>query len=228
MSKLKSDTNWMSLSDMMTGLMLVFLFIAIIAINDVRSIAQEYQDTRVQIYNDLVEVFDGYKEEWSMEIDEKTLSIRFTNPDLLFRFDSDVIRPAYRSILDEFIPKYLTIINMPQYRELISEIRIEGHTSQDRPNDVNYYMYNIDLSQRRANAVLKYMIEHESFLGLPSKERSHIQFWITANGLGYNRALDKEGDLFFKTNQEQDRDRSRRVEFRILTDSEILLENIIK
>lgn len=226
MTKKNDSANWISLSDMMTGLMLIFLFIAIVAISDVRSIAQEYQDTRGQIYQDLETAFNSDKENWSMELDEDTLSIRFTNPDLLFSFDSASLRQEYKRILDEFIPKYLGVITKPEYQDDISEIRIEGHTSQERLDTNYYFMYNINLSQERSNSVLDYILNSDAFNSISPEDQDQVKFWITANGLGYSRALDEDGKLVFNTEQNQDREQSRRVEFRILTNSEDLLKEI--
>ncbi|MEX1087338.1 MAG: hypothetical protein WEC58_02320, partial [Candidatus Paceibacterota bacterium] len=149
-------TNWISLSDMMTGLMLVFLLIAVLSIAQVvakeeerQELLNEYDLSKEEIYNDLEDTFGDKKEEWGIEI-SRDLSIKFQNPDVLFGYLSSDISSEFETILEEFIPSYLKIINKEKYQDKIKEVRVEGHTA-----DWNDYMFTVKLSQERANAVLR-------------------------------------------------------------------------
>jgi len=137
-------TNWISLSDMMTGLMLVFLLIAVLSISQVVIKEQERQDllneydlSKEKIYSDLEDTFGDKKEDWGIEI-SRDLSIKFQNPDVLFDYLSADISPKFNVILNDFIPLYLEIINKEEYQNKIKEVRIEGHTA-----DWSDYMYTI-------------------------------------------------------------------------------------
>ena len=53
----KEEDHWLSLSDLMAGLMIVFLFISIVLMRDallerdkIKEIASAYQDNKVNIY----------------------------------------------------------------------------------------------------------------------------------------------------------------------------------
>lgn len=224
---------WMSLSDMMTGLMLIFLFIAIVSIDDVKEqqrnqneIVEEYQNTKIKIFEDLNETFKDDFKRWGITL-SNNLTISFTNPDLLFGFDSSELRPEYENILDDFIPKYLTVINKQEYAEAIREVRIEGYSSLEGRDSINSFMYNISLSQDRSNSVLSYILGSDYFQSLSLDDSEKIKFWLSANGLGYSRVLDANGELVFFSKKEQNPQKSRRVEFRILTNSDELIEKIV-
>lgn len=233
MKKNNESSIWISMSDMMTGLMLIFLFISIISIVDVRQkekqkneIVENYKNTKVKIYNDLKDVFKDDFDNWGISL-SKDLTISFVNPDLLFEFDSYKVKDKYKNILSSFIPKYFDIINKPEYKDAIQEVRIEGYTSSEREYDINSYMYNIDLSQKRSNSVLSYILKSKYFNNLKKEDKEKIRFWFSANGLGYSRVVDKSGELVYFSKKQQDRKKSRRVEFRILTNSEGLIDKII-
>jgi len=220
-------TNWISLSDMMTGLMLVFLLIAVLSISQVVVREQERQDlldeydlSKEEIYSDLEDTFGEKKTEWGIEID-RDLSIKFQNPDVLFGYLSADISPEFSLILEEFIPLYLGIINKEKYQDKIKEVRVEGHTA-----DWDDYMFTVKLSQERANAVLSNILNNSYYNNLDVKTKDKIKFWFTANGLGNGRTLDKEGEFTYYSNKDIGTN-SRRVEFRIVTTSDELIEEII-
>lgn len=57
---MQTSREWISISDMMTGLMMVFLFIAVLFMNEVRKeqksikdIVDSYQNIQQQLYKDL-------------------------------------------------------------------------------------------------------------------------------------------------------------------------------
>lgn len=221
MSKHGSDeSHWVSLSDMMTSLMMVFLFIAILFMYQMQKQLTDFQDSKQAIYHELQTQFEPKFTEWDMELD-KDLTIKFNNPDVLFDQYSSDITPLFSDILAEFVPKYLAIISKEEYKETIAEVRIEGHTALD-----DNYMYTISLSQDRANAVLGYILSSGYYQSLPQKTQEELRFWITANGLGSGRMLDNNGDYVFQTEKSVDK-RSRRVEFKIVTRSEELIEEVI-
>jgi len=227
----RQTSNWISLSDMMTGLMLIFLLIAVLTISQVvaqenerQQMITEYDLSKEEIYADLEEAFGGKKDEWGIDI-ARDLSIKFQNPDLLFDTDDSNLKENYKQILDDFIPKYLAIVNKEEYKNRIREVRIEGHTAEVSPTNPTY-MITIALSQNRANSVLAYTLENEYFLSLSEQDKNKLLFWFTANGLGKGRTLDVNGEYTFESGQSIS-PTSRRVEFRIVTTSEKLIEEII-
>ena len=68
------NNSWMSFSDLMTGLMVIFMFVAISYILEVQKAEQQrqkvvtdFQDSKSAIYKDLRSAFDEEKKEWEME-----------------------------------------------------------------------------------------------------------------------------------------------------------------
>lgn len=223
---------WMSVSDLMTGLMIIFLFVAVaymIQVKDSESVLREYIETKQHLHQKLVNEFKGDTAEWKMVVG-RDLSMKFKEPEVLFAQGSGEIKPKFMQILDEFIPRYLNILLTDTFKNRIIEIRIEGHTDDLRM--VKYgkdpYLSNVLLSQERAYNVLKYIREMPSFSQYTAEQRNLLDFWFTANGLSFGKALDANERYAAETKDTIDRAKSRRVEFRIVTKGEELLENFVK
>ncbi len=230
------DSNWMSFSDIMTGLMVIFMFISISYIVEVQKkqqerdiIFEEFKATKEQLYAELEKEFKDDFKNWEVLLD-KDLSIKFTNPDVLFISGSSNIRPYFAQILDEFLPRYFIILLQPKYSDKIAEVRIEGHTDTvPAPQfDSDPYIGNVILSQLRSAAVLKYFRDMPYYAQLTETAEQQLQFWITANGLSYGRTLDSNKELTAISNNPINKELSRRVEFRIVTTSENLVEQVLK
>ena len=202
--------EWAPISDLMAGLMLIFMFIAIIYI---RTVANEQETNREEcdkIYYVLKAEFGADFEKWNVEL-LKDLTVRFRNPDILFESEDDSIRLEFKHILRDFFPRYMDIVRADEYRDDIREIRIEGHTSSiwvGARDENESYFKNMGLSQRRTHATLRFV------LGLPESGR-YVEWakkFITANGLSSSQ-------LISTPDGEEDMERSRRVEFRLVTAS---------
>ena len=83
-----NESNWRSFSDIMTGLMVIFMFIAISYINEVEKkqkqrdiIFEEFKATKEELFSELENSFKDDFNEWEVELD-KDLSIKFTNPEV--------------------------------------------------------------------------------------------------------------------------------------------------
>lgn len=223
---------WLSVSDLMTGLMVIFLFVAIAYISRVdknTEVLTEYIDARKSLHDKLIDKFKTDTARWEMTIG-RDLSLRFTNPNVLFQTGSWDLTPAFRGILDEFLPKYFDILLTDSMKNNISEIRIEGHTDPTPyPTlDPDPYIANVILSQRRSLSVLKYFRSMPVFQEYTEEEKRMLEYWFTANGLSYGRTLDKDNQLTHDSGQPVDYDKSRRVEFRIITTSEEMIEDFVR
>jgi outer membrane protein OmpA-like peptidoglycan-associated protein len=234
--KESSDNNWISFSDIMTVLMIIFLFISISYMMQVKKeqaqrdeIFEEFRATKEELYNELNTVFKDDFQKWDVKLD-KDLSIKFTNPDVLFQSGKTNIRPYFSEILNKFLPKYFDIILQEKYKDKISEIRVEGHTDNvPAPQyDKDPYIANTLLSQERSAEVIKHFREMDYFKDLSSKEIILIEYLLTANGLSYGRTVDDNGRLTINSNQPINNQKSRRVEFRIITTSDKLIDKVLK
>lgn len=222
---------WMSVSDLMTGLMIIFLFVAVaymIQVQDNQSVLTDYVETKQHLHERLVNEFKGDTAKWKMVVG-KDLSMKFKEPEVLFALGSGEIKPKFTEILDEFIPRYLNILLTDTLRDRIQEIRIEGHTDDLRM--VKYgkdpYLSNVLLSQERAYNVLKYIREMDSFEKYTPEQKKLLDYWFTANGLSYGKALDANEKYAALSGDTIDKEKSRRVEFRIVTTGEEVLENFV-
>jgi len=170
-------------------------------------IAAEYVNSKAALDKALHAEFDKDLKKWRAEIDNG--SIRFLEPDILFDTNSAEIKMPFRKILDDFFPRYLDILTADKFREEIEEVRIEGHTStewRDAADDEDRYLKNAELSQRRAFSVL----DHCYSLPVSRKQHPWLTKCLRANGLSFASPVkNKEGVI--------DPERSRRVEFRVIT-----------
>lgn len=213
------------MADMMTGLMLVFLLIAILFISQTQGRVQQYRAVKADILQELRSAFQEKEDEWQIEIKDD-LTIVFNNPKTLFEQDSAIITAAYKEILNEFIPIYVRIINQDKYRGRVTEVRIEGHTADFSPT-YDTYIDTVELSQDRAREILRYIRSNQYYVSLDEGSKKKLEFWFTANGYGLGRALDSAGELvYFSKRYDDISSNSRRVEFRIVTDSETLVDEI--
>lgn len=223
----------MSVSDLMTGLMVIFLFLAVaymIRVKDNRRVIDKYVEIKQDLHNKLVNEFKGDTADWKMVVG-RDLSMKFKEPEVLFALGSDELQPRFKDILDKFIPKYLGILlEDKELRKNIQEIRIEGHT--DTLRMVKYgkdpYLSNVMLSQKRAYNVLEYIRNMDTIANYSDEKKKLLDYWFTANGLSYGKTLDANGELTIKSGKPVDMEASRRVEFRIITIGDEVLEEFVK
>lgn len=221
----EAESHWVSVSDLMSGLMMVFLFIsialmrhALIERDKIKSVAVAYQNNQVAIYNALVNEFEKDLKRWNAEIDRDTLSFDFKSPDILFGLGSAQLKPEFRILLADFFPRYLAILS--RFKDSINEVRIEGHTSSlwstGTSNDEAYYR-NMELSQARTRSVLLYI----QSLKEVATERGWVRSNIAAVGLSSSRPILKDDGT-------EDAEGSRRVTFRVITNAETQIRRIIQ
>ncbi len=228
---INEEDQWISLSDLMTGLMLIFMLIAIAYMVKVESqavkvkeqtakvkqVSQLYDEVRQEIYDDLMREFGKDLPVWDAEI-TRDLSFRFKNPNILFDTGKDVLKPQFQDILRDFFPRYVKIITAPKYEGTIQEVRIEGHTSSLWSTSVSpdeAYYKNMELSQSRTRTALRFVLD----LPQVGAEKDWLRKHVTANGLSSSHPiLDKRG--------QEDTERSQRVEFHIRTDADAWISTI--
>jgi outer membrane protein OmpA-like peptidoglycan-associated protein len=225
----ESDDQWVSISDMMSGLMVIFLFIAIsymIHISNekerIEEVAVVYNRLRTDLYEELNDEFRQDFARWNAEIHEQDLSIRFRGIEVLFAQGRDDVRPEFKSILNDFFPRYIEILRKPKFLEDISEIRIEGHTSSEWITGLGAeaaYIRNMELSQSRTRKVLEHVLL-QSEIGQDDDTKAWVRQYLTANGLSSSKLIMHESGT-------EDIEASRRVEFRVRTNAEKRIVEII-
>ena len=161
------NTVWLSNSDLMAGLMIIFLFIAVGFIREKAPDVYGEQDFIVQYLNNLEEnkkkinerldkeFSDEEKLKWNMEIIYDENIVRFNTPEIMFDQSSGQIKDMFKEIINEFFPRYINILI--DFKSLVKEVRIEGHTSSEwgNLNKEDAFLKNLVLSQERTASVIK-------------------------------------------------------------------------
>jgi len=231
----RESSNWMSLSDMMTGLMIIFLFIAIAYMADQKRQTQKFKEYAV-LQNELYQDLQGALEEIDEVELKPDLSIVISDENTTFTFGGDDLSPEFEATLDTFYEAYLDVLFDDKYRAFISEVRIEGHTDKARykkAESKDRFISNVELSQDRARHVLEYLWSSKRIQTTSSELIEILEYWFTANGLSYGRMVNSEGKLIHRLGNTEtklipDNDASRRVEFRIVTNAANLIDEYNK
>jgi outer membrane protein OmpA-like peptidoglycan-associated protein len=218
------SVEWLGVSDLMAGLMMVFLFIAVSYMRPIlktqeaiESTVTAWNETELDILEALKQEFEEQLPKWDAEL-QKDLTVRFRAPNVLFDTGKATLKPRFKEILAEFFPRYLHVLS--EYRSSIVEVRIEGHTSSawhHAAGEEEAYFNNMELSQARTRSTLEYS------LGLPEvfEHREWARALITANGLSSSQPVKNEDGS-------ENEEASRRVEFRIRTNTKDRILEILR
>lgn len=207
--------HWLVVSDLMAGLMMVFLYVSITFMYQLQNTKQapnvqeninvELIETKSQsslIYDALVDEFAQDLNAWNAQIDRDSLSINFLSPELLFNNSATDPSSRFRRILSDFFPRYLAVLE--PFKDKLKEVRIEGHTStpwNKKTAKKEAYFKNMRLSQVRAREVLQYIYSI-------SPEIEWVKNHVVAIGLSSSQAVFVNGV--------EDTNLSRRVSFRAM------------
>lgn len=222
----ETEEYWIAASDLMSGLMMLFLLIAVMYLvvverknNEIERVVVLYEDLREELYADLLAEFDDDLALWGAELGED-LRFRFTNTKLLFEEGQSELKTEFQTILSDFFPRYSAILTSEEYRDDILELRIEGHTSSSwsfAADSDEAYMKNMELSQERTRTTLGFLFELDEV----AHEKNWLRERMTANGLSSSQLILRDDGI-------EDEQRSRRVEFVVVTDAETRLSTILE
>lgn len=216
---------WISYADLLAGLLMVFALMLLTAlyfyqgrVTDVRDLLE----TRQAIVDSLEQNL-GRTEAVTVVIDSTSGSVRFSG-EVLFNEDSDQLLPAGEKQLAAFAENYLPVLfGIDRFRESLRAIVIEGHT-----NTRGRYLYNLDLSQRRANNVLRFLLQQSE------QYTTELRQYATANGRSYADpvTLDSipgcEADSYDKVNPTcVDQVASRRIDIRFRLNNREVVQQIM-
>lgn len=217
------EDHWISLSDMMTSLMIVFLLISVIymiKVQDSVRVPQIYKETMQGLSKALNKEFEKDLKGWGAVID-KDLTIRFQQPDITFDRNSANLKLEFKKILDDFFPRYINIMMSNNFINNIEEIRIEGHTSSE-----GNYFKNMELSQDRSRTALEYIMSSAN-INLTLDQKDWLKKHFRAIGYSSAKPLNKDA-LTLQKEEQEDFEKSRRVEFRVRTNIEDKVAEIVE
>ncbi|MDO4698869.1 MAG: OmpA family protein [Pasteurellaceae bacterium] len=200
----------------------------------IRHIAEAYQNNQEAIHKALEQAFPQSllaENQLNAEIDGNTLTFIFKSSDSLFDNASANLKEDYKKALSIFFPKYIKAIT--PYKESIQEIRIEGHTSSEWgvfPKEIKYqsakerrlysYFENMKLSQARTNSVLQFVLSDLKAY-IPEDYHQWLTDHTAAVGLSFSKPI-------LNAQGKEDIERSRRVTFRIITNADIKIQEILQ
>lgn len=182
-------------------------------------VVKEYEETKSDLAQALQKEFSNNLKQWNAEI-LGDMTIRFDDPDVLFDTGSAVVKPAFKEILNDFIPRYIKLITSQKYSHSIKEIRIEGHTSKKwaaNTDEKTAFIKNMRLSQERAQSMLEYILS----LSTLTPYEKWMREYLTSSGFSSSKPI-------FDAHHAVDDERSQRVEFVIVTNAESKLDAISK
>jgi chemotaxis protein MotB len=138
----------------------------------------------------------------SIEIDPKTGSLRFSS-NILFTQGKAELKPSAKKELSRILGRYIDVLlNDPKMRRYVDLITIEGHTNSD-----GSYLYNLDLSQQRALAVMNFLYKQYP------KNRKLFKKYLSASGRSFAEPI-------LGKNKKEDKNASRRIEIKFRIKSE--------
>ncbi len=145
----------------------------------------------------------------NIDIDKKTGSLRLAS-NILFGSGDATLKPEAEVELKKAFEVYIgTLVTNPKIKPHLDKIIIEGHT-----DSVGSYIYNLNLSQKRALAVMEYL------LTLDFTKEHNIQPLMTASGRAYQDAIIVDGV--------EDKNASRRIEIKFRLKNEDAMNEIEK
>jgi len=200
-----SENNWMNIADIMSALMMIFMFISIAFLYQILNEKEIY---KVSLNKALHKEFDQDLKEWKAVITDDNI-IRFNAP---FNIGSNELPSEFSLILADYFPRYIKVLSDKKFKNEIEEIRVEGHTSNGWGSIVDkkgIYLKNMNLSQERASNVLTYCYDLNN--SIITSNLTWLQNNLRANGMSFSKLLYKQGTKI------EDKERSRRVEFKVLT-----------
>lgn len=191
---------WISYADMMTALMVLFLFVMAVALLAVTKTVSERERREAEYKADVnrcmmmaVEAskkYDGV----SVDLDRKVINF---GDRARFAFNSSLLTPEQEGVLRHFVPELLSLANNPTCKKVLKRIVVEGYTDK-----TGAYLANLNLSLMRSQRVLCAMFKTEGPNPLNETQKEAVRDIFLVGGFAFNSSKNTP-------------DESRRVEMRI-------------
>lgn len=201
-----------SMTDLMTSLAVIFILLLVGMLNNAQRAAAGIKSQVLTRLQNALKEFE--KNGVRVTPDPKDpLGLLVLVPEDLLNFpqNESQIRPKGRQFLLNFIPKLVSTACSPDLRRDISSIVVEGHTSSEGTDSRN-----LELSQERSLAVVQASLiildEDQKAGAVPSGLHDCFLNFVSATGRGRT-------DRILTASGQEDRERSRRVIFKICVQS---------
>lgn len=191
---------WISFSDLMSALMVLFLVVMSVALLAVTKRVSEAELAKAQREKEIAELLQRVQEA-AQEFDGVHIYERTINFGDKARFDfgSSSVSAGDQQLLRAFVPKILEVANDPLGKKWFKRIVVEGFTDQR-----GSYLFNLNLSLQRSQRVICALLAAPTpgERPLTDDEKERIRDLFLVGGYSFNSAK--------KTPEE-----SRRIELRI-------------
>lgn len=191
---------WISFSDLMTALMVLFLVVmgvALLAVTkDVSEIEKGEQGRATDIEKVLGDLDNASLSHPGIKIDKARHVIDF-GPQAQFAFGDWRLTAMQEGVLRRFVPEVLTIANSKHGKRILKRIVIEGYTDK-----TGTYLSNMNLSLYRSQAVLCALFATSGPSLLSPDQKEQVRQLFSVGGYSLNASKDTAEE-------------SRRVEMRL-------------
>jgi len=197
---------WVTMSDLMLGLAIIFITLFVLAMTGFNQKSVQQQRVKMEVAKKIESELQ--KQHIDAKVDRMTGDLKIPSS-ALFEVNSFVLKPEGKQFLDKLTPIYVnTIFSSKKLVDNIDSIIIVGHTDSQafagltKIND--QFVYNMDLSTKRANSVAAYMLEGK----YKPEYNEGFRHMITVEGRSFN-------DLILDDQGKEDMAKSRRVEIKL-------------
>ena len=181
---------WISFSDLMTALMVLFLVVMAAALLSVTAAIRDdkaRENNRAQHIDNCMAQVKVYTDSIP-GVQLKDHSVDFGTL-AKFQNNSSELNQAQQEFLRRFVPRVLDIARGPVCQEWLKQIVVEGFASQG-----GTYLHNLDLSTQRSERVLCTLLASGGPPALNEADRSLVENLFFAGGYSFNatRETDEE------------------------------------
>ena len=197
---------WVTMSDLMLGLAIIFITLFVLAMTGFNQKSVQQQRVKMEVAKKIESELQ--KQHIDAKVDRMTGDLKIPSS-ALFEVNSFILKPEGKQFLDKLTPIYVnTIFSSKKLVDNIDSIIIVGHTDSQAfaglTNINDQFVYNMDLSTKRANSVAAYMLEGK----YKPEYNEGFRHMITVEGRSFN-------DLILDDQGKEDMAKSRRVEIKL-------------
>jgi outer membrane protein OmpA-like peptidoglycan-associated protein len=191
---------WISFSDLMTALMVLFLVVMGVALLAVTKNVSERERKEEQHRRDIELILNRFeqaaKRHEGIKVDRTRDVIDFGDR-ARFAVAKYNLTPEQADVLRQFVPEILVLANDELGKRVLKRIVVEGYTDK-----TGSYLSNLNLSLQRSQSVLCAMFATTGSDLLSQEQKENVRDLFLVGGYSFNAAKDTDEE-------------SRRVEMRI-------------
>lgn len=218
----EGDENvfWVTMSDLLLGLTVVFLVLFVFAITGFTQNKINEKEAQYEVTEKIAQELE--KNNIKVDVDKFSGTIKISDLEL-FELNSWELSDKGKNYMSKFVPVYLNVIMTDEkIKENISQIIVQGHTDSQnfagaKTLQEQYYR-NMDLSLKRASSVAQYIV-FSQYKGKNNYEKELFKL-LSVEGKGPSEPI--------LVNGREDFAKSRRVELKIMFKDKSIIDELKK